>query len=196
MDHEHHHHDSTEKECCHSHHEFTHEQNVPKDQWERVHEKILEYKPLAVILVFCLLLSVIPVFFGHDSLRDGMYSFMGYFFSFLALFKFFDLKGFVEGFETYDLVTRLWRPYGYMYPFFELALGLLYLNQLHLNWVNPFTVLLMSISGVGVMISVFSGRKIKCACLGTALNVPLGTISILENLGMALMAIYMLYINA
>jgi hypothetical protein len=117
---------------------------------------------------------------------------MGYFFILLSLFKFFDLNGFVEGFQTYDLITKRFQPYGYLYPFIEFGLGIAYLTQFNLFTVNWITLIIMLVSGTGVLKSILSGQKIKCACLGTALNVPLSTVSVLENFGMGAMAAYKL----
>jgi len=122
-----------------------------------------------------------------------MYYIMGYFFIFLSLFKFFDLKGFVDGFETYDLITKRFKAYGYLYPFIEFGLGVAYLAQINLFTVNWITLIIMFISGAGVFKSILSGQKIKCACLGTVLNVPLSTVSVLENFGMGTMAAYKLF---
>ncbi len=120
-----------------------------------------------------------------------MYSFMGYFFTFLSLFKFFNLKEFVEGFATYDLITKRFRVYGYAYPFIEFFLGAAYLSNHNLFLINWVTVVVMTVNGMGVLKSILSGQKIKCACLGTVLTVPLSTVSILENFGMSAMALLM-----
>lgn len=157
---------------------------------QKILDTINTYKPLIVILIFCALLSIVQL-----NSFDGpkfMYNFMGYFFILLSLFKFFDLKGFVEGFSTYDLITMRIRGYGYLYPFIEFSLGAAYLAQSNLFIVNVITLVIMLVSGLGVLKSILSGQKVKCACLGTALNVPLSTISVLENFGMGAMAAYKL----
>jgi len=151
---------------------------------DKLVEKWQSYQPLIIILTFCVVLS-----FSHGHF---MTSFMGYFFLFLSLFKFFDLKGFVEGFSTYDLITKRFRVYGYAYPFIELFLGLAYLAKFELHYINCITLVVMTVSGIGVLKSVLAGQKLKCACLGTMLNVPLSTVSILENFGMSAMAAYSL----
>lgn len=153
-------------------------------------EKWKNYKPLIIIFIFCIVISLVQNNFVIHPFWDVMHSFMGYFFIFLSLFKFFDLKGFVEGFSTYDLITKRFRIYGYAYPFIEFFLGLAYLAKFDLFLINWVTVVVMTVSGIGVLKSVISGQKIKCACLGTVLNVPLGTISIFENFGMGAMAAY------
>src|SRR3954462_8723438 len=91
-----------------------------------------DYKPLIVIVIFCFALSII-----QNDYRDHhfMSSFMGYFFIFLSLFKFFNLEEFVEGFATYDLVTKQVREYGYAYPFIEFFLGAAYLAKFGLFFV-------------------------------------------------------------
>jgi hypothetical protein len=151
--------------------------------------KLLEYKPLLIIVIFALILSYIHAY----NSRSFMYGLMGYFFLFLAMFKFFNLNEFVRGFETYDIITKRFKLYGFLYPFIEFALGIAYLTDYNLMVVNIVTLIVMIISGFGVVKSVVSGQKIKCACLGSALNVPLGIVSIVENFSMAIMATYMLY---
>ncbi len=151
------------------------------------------YQPLVVVVIFCILLSTIEL--DYFDTQRFMYNFMGYFFIFLSLFKFFDLKGFVEGFATYDLITMRIRGYGYSYPFIEFSLGAAYLLQYNIVLLNLITLIVMLVSGAGVLKSILSGQKIKCACLGSVLNVPLSTVSILENLGMGAMAAYKLIIQ-
>lgn len=147
------------------------------------------YKPLIAILSFCILLSAAQ---NASEDHEFMPLFMGYFFIFLSLFKFFDLKGFVDGFSTYDLITKRRRAYGYAYPFIELALGLAYIINCEPFLINWITVAVMGLSGMGVLNSILSGHKLRCACLGTALNVPLSAVSFLENFGMGAMAVYYL----
>jgi len=155
--------------------------NLLKGKWQ-------SYRPLVVIFIFCLLLPLIQSDFTN---QHYMYSFMGYFFIFFSLFKFFDLKGFVEGFSTYDLVTKRFQAYGYAYPFMEFFLGAAYLAKFELFFINWITFVVMVVSGIGVLKSILTGQKIKCACLGTVLDIPLSTISILENFGMGAMALLM-----
>ncbi len=148
------------------------------------------YKPLVIVLAICLLMAFAHQRFSLDHFESMMPSFMGYFFVLLSLFKFFDLKGFVQGFAMYDLVTQRVRGYGYAYPLIELCLGLAFLSGLYPIWTNIITIVVMTLSGVGVIKSLSSHKKFTCACLGTAMNVPLTTVSVIENLGMGIMAIY------
>lgn len=115
---------------------------------------------------------------------------MAYFFIFLSLFKFLDINGFVKAFAAYDLLAQKFRFYGYCYPFIKFSLGILYLCAFLPLFVNIVTFTVMTISGIGVVKSLLSGQKIKCACLGSALNIPLGVISAMENFGMGFFAAY------
>jgi len=144
-----------------------------------------DYLPLIIIVGYCFLLALVH----KDSF---MYGFMGYFLVFLSLFKFFDLKGFAEAYGSYDLVTQKFPQYGYVYPIVELFLGISYLGNILPALTNVLTIIVMSIAAAGVIKSILSGQKISCACLGTVLKVPLSTVSIIENVGMVIMAVLML----
>jgi hypothetical protein len=153
------------------------------------HEKssgIKAYQPLIAIAGIVLLAA-------WALTRTGlpfMQGFMGLFFCQFALFKFFDLNGFADGFSTYDIVAKKSRAYAYAYPFMELALGLGYVSLFTPWLVYLLTVVLMAVSAVGVFRNM--GKKISCACLGTVLKVPLSTVSLVENVGMGIMAAWML----
>lgn len=146
-----------------------------------------DYIPLGVILAFCGALALAT---HWHALMNG---FMGYFFICFALFKFLDLKGFVEGFAHYDLITQRTVYYGYAYPFFEFILGVAYLTQTWPILTDVATILLMGVSAAGVIRSLFQGHHFSCACLGNTLRVPLSTVSVLENVGMGLMALWQLW---
>jgi len=144
------------------------------------------YRPLIVIIGTALLAAAAL----HATGLSFMHAFMGLFFCLFAMFKFFDLKGFADGFQTYDLIAKKSREYAYAYPVMELALGLAYLSYTAPTLVYLFTVAWMALSAIGVFQNKDKGMS--CACLGTALNVPLGTVSLVETLGMGAMALLML----
>lgn len=182
-------------ENSHNHHaHHTHEKGFQHDDNNNLQKNFIQkflnilktYKPLIIIVIFCILIPVFQI--SPFDTQKFMTHFMGYFFIFLSLFKFFDLNGFVKGFATYDLIATHLRGYGYLYPFIEFSLGVAYLSQSNLFFVNLVTLIVMIVSGIGVLNSILSGQKIKCACLGTILNVPLSTVSVLENFGMGAMA--------
>ncbi len=147
---------------------------------------IKAYQPLIAIALIVILAAAALSMTGVSF----MHAFMGLFFCQFALFKFFDLKGFADGFQLYDIIARKTRGYAYAYPVMELALGLGYLSMTAPQLVYLLTVMLMSISTIGVIQNRSEG--VSCACLGTALKVPLSTVSIVENIGMGSMALLML----
>lgn len=121
-----------------------------------------------------------------------MSDFMGLFLVLFATLKFFDLKGFADGFERYDLLASAARPYGFLYPFIEFGLGLAYLSQLRPAMVNALTGTVMIFGALGVLRSLRRGDRLSCACMGSALNVPLSKVALIEDLSMAAMAFFML----
>jgi hypothetical protein len=116
------------------------------------------------------------------------------FFIVFAGFKLMGLKGFVEGYSTYDLLAQKWFGYGYIYPFIELAFGVLMLAGLHNPTLLWAEVIVMGFSGIGVSIKLAKGEDFQCACLGTLLKVPLTKITLIEDFGMAGLALILLFL--
>ncbi len=117
-----------------------------------------------------------------------MHDFMGVFLVVFAMFKFFDLRGFSDGFRMYDLLAKRSPGYAYVYPLIELGLGLGYLTQQRLPALYGLTVVVMVFGALGVVRALRKGFDINCACMGTVLKVPLSTVALTEDLGMAAMA--------
>lgn len=126
------------------------------------------------------------------SWHTFMLDFMAGFFLVFSFFKMLDLRGFVDAYQSYDIIARPLRPWGFAYPFVELALGVAYLLRFELNIVNIVTLILMLVGSVGVLRALLRRNAIRCACLGTALNLPMTTVTLVEDLGMAAMAAAML----
>lgn len=153
-----------------------------------------KYKPLIIIFLIINLVSLALASKTQEfSQIEYMHNFMGLFFVFFSMFKLFDMQGFVKGFQMYDIFAKKSKYYGYLYPFIEIALGYAYLSNFQPSLlINITTAVIMFFSAYGVIKSIKSGMNLKCACLGTALDVPLSTVSIIENVGMGLMAAYMI----
>ena len=92
----------------------------------------------------------------------------------------------------YDLLAMRSKIYGFIYPFIELTLGLAYLLAFEPRITNTTTVVIMGFSSLGVIRAVIKKQKIRCACLGTVFELPMSTITIIEDLLMAGMAAWML----
>lgn len=155
------------------------------------------YQPLFIIV----LLIVLPSFVASLDIRNWtinglqfMEHWMAGFFLVFAGFKLLNVSGFAEGYSKYDLLAKQWKGYGYVYPFIELTLGLLYLQIPGNLYLNAFTLALMLFSGLGVAIKLAKREKFQCACLGTFIDVPLTKVTLVEDFGMAAMAAAMLLI--
>ena len=111
----------------------------------------------------------------------------------LAMLKLQDVEKFSTMFLNYELLARRWVPYGYIYPFAELGAGVLMLAGA-LTWLSaPVALFIGGIGAVSVFKAVYvDKRELKCACVGGASNVPLGFVSLTENLMMIAMAAWML----
>lgn len=148
------------------------------------------YWPLVVIV----LMSIIggASLLATGSCRDFKYLMVntsGLFFLFVSMLKFWDLKGFYHSFREYDLIASKYAIYGYLYPFFELALAIGFLTHFFLVLVGIVTAVLMLFLLFGIVLALFQGKKLKCACLGAKLDLPLGAVSVVESLGMGIMAV-------
>ena len=110
----------------------------------------------------------------------------------LALLKLQDIESFSTMFLNYDLLARRWVGYGYVYPFAEGLAGVLMVARV-LDWISvPVALFIGTVGAVSVFKAVYIDRReIKCACVGGASKVPLGFVSLTENLMMIGMAIWM-----
>lgn len=148
------------------------------------------YKPLLVIFAFITGLSLFASSINNEiHWMDFMNYFMAGFFITFSFFKLLDLKGFAESYSMYDLLANKFKPYGFIYPFIELGLGLAYFTGFNPVFTNAITILIMGFSSIGVIQSVMNKQKIRCACLGAVFNLPMSTITIIEDLLMVAMAI-------
>jgi glutaredoxin len=111
----------------------------------------------------------------------------------LALMKLRDVSGFATMFLNYDLLARRWVPYGKVYPFAELFAGVMMISGALIWLAAPVALIIGGIGAVSVFKAVYIDRReLKCACVGGDSNVPLGFVSLTENLMMIGMAVWML----
>ena len=151
------------------------------------------YRP--ILLVFGYITGItLLVQFANDSFNwmQWMNHFMAGFFLVFSFFKLLNLKGFAESYAMYDVVAKQIKNYGYLYVFIELSLGIAYLTGFNPLLTNAITVIVMSVSIIGVLQSVLNKQKIKCACLGDVFNLPMSTITIIEDALMIVMSLIML----
>jgi len=139
--------------------------------------------------------------FVFSLIYDFMILYMGIFFILFSLMKMLDWKGFVNAFGMYDLVAKRVKLYGWIYPGLEFVLGLAFIYGFYvggvgwvgINVVAWVTLVIMSIGGVGVAKNLMAKNPVKCACLGTKINVPLTEVTLLEDALMVVMAVMLIW---
>ena len=153
------------------------------------------YTPVLVVFAAAALIALAVAFlrFGTPFDVSVLPSFIAAAMVLLAMLKLQDVEKFSTMFLNYDLLARRWVPYGYIYPFAELGAGVLMLAGV-LTWLSaPVALFIGGIGAVSVFKAVYVDRReLKCACVGGSSNVPLGFVSLTENLMMIAMAVWML----
>ena len=153
--------------------------------------KWTQLKPLFIIFGYLLVTSVL-LHWETPDYNAMMLDFMGLFYVVFSFFKFLDLKGFHASFQMYDPLAKRLSVYGWVYPFLELALGLCFLMRFQLNWALVLTLLILGVTTIGVVRVLLQKRQIQCACLGTAIKLPMTEATFIENAVMIAMALFML----
>lgn len=147
------------------------------------------YKPILLIFFYISLVTILIQFKNQSfNLMEAMQYFMAGFFLVFSFFKLLNLKGFAESYVMYDVVARKIPIWAYIYAFTELILGLAFLTGFNPLITNSVTFLVMSVSIVGVLQSVLNKKKIQCACLGAIFNLPMSTVTIIEDALMIIMS--------
>jgi copper chaperone CopZ len=146
------------------------------------------YYPLLLVMG---LITVVPLATG--TFMGWMMGFMAGFYIVFGAFKLLDVPAFARSYAQYDIIARRLPAWGYVYPFIELALGFGFLFWLNMNLLSWAALILSLIGAVGVIQATLSKQIIQCACLGTVFKLPMSVVTIVENLGMAAMAAFMLW---
>ncbi|MGX1931175.1 heavy-metal-associated domain-containing protein [Flagellimonas sp. 2504JD4-2] len=153
--------------------------------------KWVQLRPLFLIFAY-LFAAAFLLNYQNWNLVEAMLDFMGLFYIVFSFFKFLDLKGFPESFRMYDPFAKVLPAYGWIYPFLELGLGLLFLMRIQVTVALLITVVILGITTIGVTKTLLDKKSIHCACLGTALNLPMTEATFIENAIMLVMAGWML----
>ncbi|BDW93415.1 hypothetical protein MACH07_22470 [Flagellimonas marinaquae] len=153
--------------------------------------KLQQLQPLLLILFYIATASILLHYKSWDG-NAVMLDFMGLFFIVFSFFKMLDLKNFPESFRMYDPLAKRVSIYGWIYPFIETALGLMFLMRFEIEIALIATLIVLSITTVGVTKTLLDKKSIRCACLGTALKLPMTEATFIENAIMIVMAIIML----
>ena len=153
------------------------------------------YKPILLIFGFVTLVaSIMQINNERFDMMEWMRHFMAGFFLVFSFFKFLDLKGFAESYAMYDVIAKQISGWGYIYPFVELGLGIAFCINYNPQLTNIITLIVMSVSIIGVLQSVFNKSKIQCACLGAVFKLPMSSVTIIEDALMIAMSAAMLFL--
>jgi copper chaperone CopZ len=165
---------------------------------------IATYKPILLIFLYITVISLIAgtatgtgtgTAGGGFRLMTAMRIWMGGFFLTFSFFKMLDIQAFAESYAMYDIVAKRFEVWGYLYVFIEALLGVSYALNFQPLFTTVLTVVVMTISLVGVLNSVLAKRKVKCACLGAVFNLPMSSVTIIEDGLMISMGVAMILVG-
>ena len=154
------------------------------------------YTPVLVVFAVtaALALAASHAVFGSPFTMRAAEWFIAFSMAVLAMLKLKDVERFATMFLNYDLLAKRWVPYSYIYPFAEGLAGVLMAARA-LDWLSiPVALFIGTVGGVSVFYAVYvQKRELKCACVGGSSKVPLGFLSLTENVMMVAMALWMLF---
>ncbi|MGP7795096.1 MauE/DoxX family redox-associated membrane protein [Sphingomonas sp. CLY1604] len=156
--------------------------------------KATSYTPVLALFAMTALMAAAASYgvYGTPLTVRGAEWFIGFSMAVLALMKLQNIESFATMFLNYDLLARRWVRYSYLYPFAEGLAGVLMIGRV-VTWLSvPIALFIGTVGAVSVVKAVYVDRReLKCACVGGGSNVPLGFLSLTENLMMIAMAIWM-----
>ncbi|VEG90284.1 GNAT family N-acetyltransferase [Legionella spiritensis] len=154
-----------------------------------------KYWPLFSLILVSFLAAFALNWQAEGGMNIWMHYFMGVFLVLFSTLKLFHPVDFADGFEMYDIIAKRSRIYAYCYPLIELFLGLAFLSFFLPILIYIVTIVILTIGSVGVIQALQKGLDINCPCMGTVLDVPLSTVTLAEDIGMALMAFILLIMS-
>jgi copper chaperone CopZ len=149
---------------------------------------IATYYPLLLVMGLIALAAL-----AADGFMGWMMMFMAGFYIVFGAFKLLDVPAFAQSYAQYDVIAKRFNAWGYAYPFIEVALGFGFLFWLDMRMLSWIALGLSLVGAIGVVQANLSKQTIECACLGTVFKLPMSVVTIIENLGMAAMAAWMLW---
>lgn len=155
----------------------------------------VSYQPVIAIFTVSFLMALAVSWVAFDSLFTvrAIEWFISIAMCFLAVQKLQDVESFSTMFLNYDLLARKWPRYGYLYPFGEALAGILMISSAFVWLSSPIALFIGTVGAISVFKAVYlDKRELKCACVGGNSRVPLGFVSLTENLMMITMGIWML----
>lgn len=163
----------------------------PQKEEVKEESKWVQLRPLWLVFAGILLTSLL-LNSGSWQGSSIMLDFMGLFYLTFGFFKLLDYKNFPASFRMYDPLAKAVPAYAWAYPFIEVVLAVLFLGRFAIPFALGFTLVILGITTFGVLQALRSKNQIQCACLGTALKLPMTEATLIENLLMIAMALWML----
>jgi len=156
--------------------------------------KAPSYQPVIALFSMTFLMALAASFavYGTPLTIRAAEWFIAFSMAILALLKLQNVESFATMFLNYDLLAKRWVRYSYIYPFAEGLAGILMIAGA-LTWLSvPVALFIGTVGAVSIIKAVYIDRReLKCACVGGGSNVPLGFVSLTENLMMIAMAVWM-----
>ncbi len=166
---------------------YTVKRNISRSKKE-TKLKLKQLTPLFLIFSYLIMGTFYISSQINANYEKSMQIFMGLFFITFSLFKFLDYRGFPTSFMRYDPLAKKIPFYANLYPFIETALGIAFLIEWNLPIILFVTLLVLSITSLGVIKTLVNKTEIDCACLGTSLKLPMTEATLVENVIMLSMS--------
>lgn len=152
----------------------------------KIKEFLEKYKVILILFVYLVGMSY---FLTQSNHSNFMFYLMGLFFIIFSFFKVIHLPEFKSSFQKYDYFAKNIPFYGLLYPFIEIMLGIFFLLGLYINIISIITVVILSVTTIGIISQLRKGKILECACLGVVFKLPLSNVTIFENCTMIIMAL-------
>jgi len=176
---------------------------------QKIKNRLVQFAPLIFFFVVTIIWATVKTYFFTDwsttqvaahhtdpavyshIIHEWMLDLMGGFFILFGALKAVRLKKFAVAFSNYDIIAGRLKIWGYVYPFIELCLGILYTLRSFLPVVYIVTAIVMFVGCIGIFLKLKRKDDVVCACLGGFFDIPLTPITLFENLLMVSMALAM-----
>ena len=161
---------------------------------------IQQYKNLRIWLIIIIIINYAISYLYYSFPLWSMMNMqvlMWVWFLMFGLMKLPDIKWFSTLFRQYDPLAKYINWYALLYPFLEIGLWILYLRDMQMRYsllINMLTAIITSITSLGIIYTLYQGSKIKCACMWNKMTTPLWRPSLIEQIGMCVMAVWMISI--
>lgn len=156
------------------------------------------YKEFVPLIVFYVIIGLITIFHQRSvgfTMMGALLDIMGWYFILFGALKVIGFTNFVETYLTYNILAQKIPLYAYCYPFIECSIGILYILGFNSILLNAVTFIIMIADAVSVSRALQVDQVMQCACMGTLFNIRLTFVSFIEDVIMAAMALFMVFLQ-